>query len=278
MKRSIIPIFALSLACASCGKPENQDARQLYNQASEAFTSGDYQGATVLLDSLQRAYPGEIQIQREAMALRPQVIEQIAIKDIAVIDSVTALDKATMESLRASLKLVKEPGMIEGYLIDAKAYNANFMNSTGVEARVSEIGQFYIVSSANPQVGHTSITLKCNGGAAKTDDVAYDGDSNYRVGGGEIITFTPEQSDTIGAFAARMLNENGQTQFTLLFNGSKGSKMFKLTAVQAQGIANAYNYSRSVIRARDNEVQRARLEKTIEIAKRQASQTTTKVE
>jgi hypothetical protein len=75
-----------------------------------------------------------------------------------------------------------------------------------------------------------------------------------------------------------MLNENGQTQFTLLFNGSKGSKMFKLTAVQAQGIANAYNYSRSVIRARDNEVQRARLEKTIEIAKRQAAQTTAKAE
>ena len=114
-------------------------------------------------------------------------------------------------------------------------YKPDFMNSTGIEARVSEIGQFYVVSSSNPSVGHTSITLVIGDYSATTPEVAYDGESNYRIGGGEVITFSPEQSDTIGALAAKF----------------------------------AYRYSSSIIRARDNEVKRQRLMKTIEIAQRQ---------
>lgn len=151
------------------------------------------------------------------------------------------------------------------------------MNTTGIEARVSEIGQFYIVSSANPSLKHTAISVNGPAASATTPAVPYDGESNYRIDGGEVITFSPEQSDTIGAAVVRNLAANSSAPLTLQFTGGK-NKSLKLSAAQAQGIANAYNYSAALIRARDNEVQHKRLEKTIEIARRQAAAATTRTE
>ena len=264
--------LALAAVLTSCGNSENSDARMIYSQSEEAFRSGDYSAATILLDSLQKCYPAEVNIQREAMALRPKVIEQLALAKITSVDSMTKADMSVMEQLKPKLKWVKTPGMIEGYWIAAKGYNPDFMNTTGIEARVSEIGEFYIVSSVNPSaIAHTSITLDMGGRSATTPEVAYDGESNYRIGGSEVITFSPEQSDTIGALAADVMTTGAPKAMTLTFNGAKGHKSQKLTSAQAEGIVTAYLYSSALIRARDNEVERQRLEKTIEIAKRQAA-------
>lgn len=270
MKIRTLAIAAVgAMAISACsGSKENPQARALLTAASDAYEVKDYNRATALLDSLQRAFPGEMAIQREGMTLRPKVIEQLAIIGIASIDSATIADNGTMERLKPLLKWVKTPGMIEGYWVDAKAYNPSFMNGTGIEARVSEIGQFYIVSSANPQLKHTAVALDGPEASAATENVAYDGESNYRIGGGEVITFSPEQSDTIGAVAEINIAANPASPLTLKFTGGK-AKSQKLTPVQAQGIVNAYRYSRALIRARDNEVKRQKLEKTIEIARRQ---------
>lgn len=268
MKYHLLSIAAL-IALASCGNSENPDARDLFNSAEQSYASGDYTNAIFLLDSLQRNYPQEFKIQREAMALRPQIIEQLSIAKIASVDSMTLADNAAMESLKPLLKWVKTPGMIEGYWVDAKAFRPDFMNSTGLEARVSEIGQFYIVSSVNPSsIKHTSVTLTLGEDSATTPEVPYDGESNYRIGGGEVITFSPEQSDTIGAFASAYKGASPKNM-TLTFNGQNGKKTVKLTAAQVNGIANAYQYSFALVRARDNMVEKQRLEKTVEIAKRQ---------
>ena len=263
--------MSAGLLLAACsGHKEDPQARALLAAATEAFEAQDYTRATVLLDSLQKGFPGEMEIQREGMVLRPQAIEQLATIRIAQIDSTDVVDKSAMENLKPHLKWIKTPGMIEGYWIDEKAYDPSFMNSTGIEARVSEIGQFYIVSSVNPSVKHTAIAVNGAAGSASTPEVAYDGESNYRIGGGEVITFSPEQSDTIGAATVASLQANPSAPVTLQFTGGKGKTM-KLTSAQVQGIANAYNYSRALIRARDNQVQRQKLEKTIEIARRQAA-------
>lgn len=272
MKKFLIPVAAACVLASCGGSKENSDARQLLTDATEAFQSGDYTRATFCLDSLQKAFPEEISLQREALVLRPKVIEQLALLKISAVDSMSQADKSMMEQLKPALKWVKTPGMIEGYWVDAKAYNPNFMNSTGIEARVSEIGQFYIVSSANPSsVKHTSVTISLGDRSATTPVVPYDGESNYRIGGGEVITFSPEQSDTIGAVAAEVLTAAAPKSVNVTLNGEKGKKTVKLSEAQARGIVTAYLYSKALIRARDNEVERQRLERTIEIAKRQAA-------
>lgn len=277
MNKRLLPIGSclLALMCACGGKQENPQARELLDNANAAFEQQGFAQATTLLDSLQKTFPSELGIQRESMALRPKVIEQTALLQLQQLDSLDAADTSTLTALKPALKWVKTPGMIEGYWIDAKAYNPNFMNTTGIEARVNEIGQFYIVSSVNPAgtLKHTSVTLKTGSESVTTQTVPYDGESNYRLGGGEVITFSPEQSDTIGFTAMQAVNANPSATGTLIFNGAKNTKSIRLNAAQTAAIANAYRYSSAVIRARDNQVQRQKLNRTIEIARQQAAKT-----
>lgn len=257
------------LCCACGGVKSNPEAEILLEQARNAYNNADYSSAINLLDSLQHCYPEQIDLQKQSMALRPQIIEAVAVEHIAEIDSLTQVDLATIENLKSSLKWVKTEDMVEGYWIAPQAYNPAFMNSTGIQGRVSEIGQFYLVSSLNPSnLHHTSVALTIGGETASTPTVNYDGESNYRIGGGEVITFSPEQSDSIGKLAASFQGTVPGGQLTFIGNGNK---KITLTPAQTSAIAQVYRYSAAVIRARDNEVERKRLEKTIETARRQAA-------
>lgn len=265
-------IAGLAIAGSGCSsKSENPDARNLLAKAENDFNSGNYASSIALLDSLQKTFPAETALQREAMAMRPKVIEAEATKALAAVDSTYNADIETLKSLKTQLKWIKTPGMIEGYWIAPEVYRSDFMNTTGIEARVSEIGEFYIVSSVNPagNLKHQSIGLKTSAGNARTQNVAYDGESNYRIGGAEVITFSPAQSDTIGMVARNAVEANQAAGASVIFYGVKGEKSVKISPAVLKGIGKAYAYSAATIRARDLQVERERLNRTIEIARRQ---------
>lgn len=269
-------IAGLAIAGSGCSsKSENPDARNLLAMAENDFSSGNYASSIVLLDSLQKTFPAETALQREAMAMRPKVIEAEATKALAAVDSTYNADIETLKSLKTQLKWIKTPRMIEGYWIAPEVYRSDFMNTTGIEARVSEIGEFYIVSSVNPagNLKHQSIGLKTSAGNARTQNVAYDGESNYRIGGAEVITFSPAQSDTIGMVARNAVEANQAAGASVIFYGVKGEKSVKISPAVLKGIGKAYAYSAATIRARDLQVERERLNRTIEIARRQQQST-----
>lgn len=269
-------IAGLAIAGSGCSsKSENPDARNLLAKAENDFNSGNYASSIALLDSLQKTFPAETALQREAMAMRPKVIEAEATKALAAVDSTYNADIETLKSLKTQLKWIKTPRMIEGYWIAPEVYRSDFMNTTGIEARVSEIGEFYIVSSVNPagNLKHQSIGLKTSAGNARTQNVAYDGESNYRIGGAEVITFSPAQSDTIGMVARNAVEANQAAGASVIFYGVKGEKSVKISPAVLKGIGKAYAYSAATIRARDLQVERERLNRTIEIARRQQQST-----
>lgn len=263
--------IAAGSAFTSCSsKSENADARGLLTKATEAIEANDAETALALLDSLQKTYPSEIAIQREAIVLRPKAIEIQATAKLVMLDSLKQADLNMHNSAKATLKWIKTPGMIEGFWTPAATYNASFFNSTGIQPRVDEIGQFYIVSSANPALKHTSVALVTPKGEAATQAVAYDGESNYRIDGGEVITFSPAQSDTIGHMASLIRQSGDYGNVKIQFRGGR-LKNLALSRQQIDGLANAWEYSHAIIRARDNEVERERLTRIIEIARRQAA-------
>lgn len=264
-----------ALLLASCSGSKNADpqAQALLDGANQAFTAADYTLATSLLDSLQKTFPGEIALQKEAMALRPKVIEKATLLQISTNDSLTALCHLTADQMKGKLKWVKEPQMVEGFYVASGSYNPSFMNSTGIQGRVSEIGEFYIVSSARPAVGHTSIALSAGSASAATPAVPYDGESNYRIDGGEVITFSPQQSDTIGQFALA----NTGRPLTLSFRGKRTS-VRKLSADQVTDIADAYAYASAITQARRLAAERQRLEATLQVARNQMARTDTSIE
>lgn len=257
------------LSSCSGGAKENPQARSLYEEADRAYVEADYARALSLLDSLTKGFPGEISLQKEGMSLRPKVIEKATLLQVSTNDSLLALDKIEAERLRPSLKWVKTPRMLEGYWVAAKGYDPAFMSKTAIQGRVSEIGEFYIVSSAKPAVGHTSISLSDGTVTVSTPVVPYDGESNYRIDGGEIITFSPAQSDTIGNLAFASAGK----PLTLVFNG-KSPRKVNLSKDQAAALADTYAYARAVSRARRLAVERQRLEATLQVARGQIARTT----
>lgn len=260
----------LSLAAACSGnKGTTSEATAMLDQATASFEAADYQTAISLLDSLQKAYPSEIEVQRQALALRPKVIEKETLLKISTNDSLSALDKIEAEKLKPKMKWVKNPRMPEGYWTATEGYSADFMNSTGIQGRVSEIGEFFIVSSVKGGgVNHTSVSLADGQASVSTPEVAYDGESNYRIGGSEIITFSPAQSDTIGQFVFA----HAGRPLTLTFNG-KSRKSVKLTPAQVSGLADAYAYSKAINNGRQLAVERQRLEATLQVARNQIART-----
>ena len=99
-------IAGLAIAGSGCSsKSENPDARNLLAMAENDFNSGNYASSIALLDSLQKTFPAETALQREAMAMRPKVIEAEATKALAAVDSTYNADIETLKSLKTQLKL-----------------------------------------------------------------------------------------------------------------------------------------------------------------------------
>lgn len=269
----ILSASAALLPSCSGGSKVAPEAQTLFDQAGDAYAAGDYTKAVAMLDSLRKTYPAELSLQREGMALRPKVIEKATLLQISTNDSLMALDKVDADRLKPLLKWIKTPRMLEGYWVAAKGHNPSFMSTTAIQGRVSEIGEFYIVSSANPSLGHTAITLSDGSTSVSTPDVPYDGESNYRTGGGEIITFSPAQSDTIGQFALA----NASRPLTLVFKG-KSTRKLPLNKEQVAALADTYAYARAVSRARQLAVERQRLEATLQVARDQIARTSSDTE
>lgn len=262
---TLLLVVAAGIAAASCGsRSADADAvpAALLEQA-EACVNTDPATSIALLDSLSKTYRTETALVKQAMALRPRAIEQLTLREIATADSLLEANKHEIETLRGSLRWIKEPRMVDGYYIASTVYNPDFMNTTGIEARVTDIGRFYVVSSANPGNGHTSVTLTDGSASATTGEVSYDGENNYRIGGGEVVTYSPEKSDTLGAFAAQ-----ASGPLTLRFNG-RGKSSRKLSAPHVEAIAVAYRYSKAVENARNADIEQQRLRKQLEIARSQ---------
>lgn len=272
IKLSAITLSAIALVACGGKSLETIDAETMLAEARDAITEGNPQHSIEILDSLQKKYPSEIEVQREAIKIRPQAMEAITISELSTVDSLIACFSATHESLAPTMRLISDKNLVEPYYVPTASYNANFLNTTGIQPRVNEIGQFYIISSVNGKgIKHNSITLKSASGEVSTAIVAYDGDSNYRSGNSEMITYLPEQCDTLGVF----VNENLGNTITLTFNGESGKKISdKLSKTAIKGIADAYNFSKSVIMSRDLAVKRQKLERQLQIARDQIARTT----
>ncbi len=259
---------AAMVAETSCGGESEtaRAARTLYEQAQSCNLDGDPMKALTLLDSLQSNYKTETEWQRSAMKFRPTVMINATEMQIRIVDDSIAMLRDCYDKLLLSMKKVDDPRLVEPYYVDRATFNADFMNGTGVQPRVSEIGQFYFISSVNPGgIKHTGFSLKCDGESVTAGPVPYDGEMNYRIGGSEVITYSPEQSEAAGKFA----DEHNGRAMSVVIIGDK-SKSIKLSSKQVNAVASCYNFSRAIVEARQLAFERERLNRQLEIARSQA--------
>lgn len=246
----------------SCADNNGEKAKELLNSAETCISSGNYSQAITLLDSLQHAYPKEIEIQRNAMHLRPKAIEGQTLIETERNDSLIAMLEAEHNSLKNDFSLVNNPELLEGYYVITE-FNKPIFDHTTIQPRLSAQGEFYIVSSLNGNpIKHTAITLSKGNENATTPHVDYDGERNYRSGKTEMITFMPAECDSIGQFASRFDN----SKLTLKFIG-KRTYDTTLSAKETNAIATTYKMSQILSRLKKARLKKELLEQQLLLAR-----------
>lgn len=255
-------------ACGS-DSSEADAAMALYNSADSAYKAENYSLSQQLIDTLQAKYPRQISIQRDALHLRPKVIESITIEKIENCDSMIAVLMQEQAQLEPKFTYVNNPQLVDGYYVVKSLANNNLFSRSGVEARISPEGEFYMLSSLTAKpIKHTSISLACGGQQVNSANVAYDGDRNYRSSGTEMITFVGAECDTLGNFASI----NRDKTITLIFNGN-GSYKQSLSKAEAVAIADTYEMSVTMTELAAAKRQRELLEQQLMLARDQIART-----
>lgn len=258
-------ITILVTACG--GNNDSEKAGALLSEAEEAYNTGRFEVAMTLLDSIKNAYPHEIDIRRSALHLATKVTEGLTLQRLQEADSLTAVLAVRGDSLQRLMKFVPNP--IEGYYVAASADPVKFLNSTGLQARVSPDGDFYLISSLRGKsVKSTSVTVAADGENASTSTISFDGERNDRSMGGEVITFLASECDSLGRFVA----SHSDSPITLTFVGATNYSM-SLPASQANEIALLYDYSTTVRRFKVASLEKERLSRAVDIARDQAART-----
>lgn len=265
ISKYIVAALAAALL-ASCGDKDKDAAAGLLEQARAEFTADNYNSALATLDTLDARYPAQVEIRRQAMHLRPQVIERLTLRELTSADSLIAVLTLSTDSLRDVLEFV--PDAFEGYYTSRQIKGKVPAEATGLYARMSTDGVFSVVSSAPKGTQSTSITLTTEGSEATTPDVACDGERNDRSRGVEIITFMPLECDTLGHFASINLGR----PITARWNGAKPHTA-KLAEPQARALAEVYGASRSFAALRSAQMRKQMLERRLDIARSQMART-----
>ncbi|MBD5379329.1 MAG: hypothetical protein HDR74_05465 [Bacteroides sp.] len=260
-----------SLSFVSCKSDSAIAADKLVDNAQALINQGNAAQAILTLDSLNTLYPGEIEAGRRALSIRPKAIELLTIAEIQTTDSLIAIYSIENQQYINSIQKIDNKELLEPYFVSKSGYDPSFMNSTGIQSRVDNIGQFYIMSSVNgTQLHHNSITIKSNAGEVSTEAVPADSDSNFEVDAAELVTYSPQSCDTIGYF----LSQNPEATYTVIFNGANGKNISrKLTPAQVKGIIDAWKYSRSIVQARDLAARKQMLDQRLQIARDQIART-----
>ena len=222
----------------ACGNSDREKAEQLLVYAQDAIVAKNHVLAIELLDSIEKSYPAQVDVRRKALHVRPKAIEGATLKELEQNDSIIATLQLRYSELSPNFETINDKRLVEPYIVAKKASKSLF-EKTGIQARITTDGEFYMISSlVGDPIKHTSISLIAGSNEVTTSNISYDGDRNYRSGNTEIITFVKPECDTLGVFAK---NNEGKS-FKLRFNG-KRNKTINLNKNEINTFAMTYEYA-----------------------------------
>ncbi|MDE7406826.1 MAG: hypothetical protein K2M76_00275, partial [Muribaculaceae bacterium] len=227
-----ISVAVAALMLTACGDTDREAANKLLAQSREAVTAGDFYSALEIMDTLQARYPAQIEVQREALQLRPVAMEGVTIRELEQTDSLLAVSGARVDSLSRLMRTVSDARLVEPYMVAASSPR-NMMEVNGLQARLGADNTFTVVSVLRGNdLKHTSVTLGSGTDTATSGTVEIGNDANFRINGTETVTYTGEKCDTLGRYAVS--HDNSPLQLT--FNGRRKYSI-RLSAAQVHGIA-----------------------------------------
>lgn len=259
---------AVVVGLSSCSG-DSKKAEDLYQQAEAAYADGNTTLATELIDSLDSAYPREVDVRRKAIHLRALTMESSLLKSIATTDSLAALEQLRGDSLERLIQKIDNP--VEPYFVARTMAGKAVVGSDGVEARMMPDGTFYLISSiASRKPQHVAVAAVApDGRSARTSQVAPDGERNDRSMGYEVIHYMPAESEAFARFVA----DNRNSRLKLVFEGSGSRAEIDFPEVMKQAVADVYDASQSVAARRRLVFEKNKQEKQLQAVRGQMART-----
>lgn len=253
MKKLLAGGMLLSLLFAgtfsSC--TDKKSAKEVYEEAQEAYKDGRYEEAVALAKSVDTLALTDLNLRQEALKLRreariefnKQRLERLS-KTIDSCQNIVAQIKPEMVAFKAN-ELVE----------DARLYYKNFLP----EARISRnkisissdtIGRIQLTSTyRGGAINHTAVKLIDNENKKiiSTPQVNYDGGLNYRYKSGgaqyEIVTY-PDSIENVFRFIENAAASKHSITFVYISNGQPLKTSVRVTAKEAEEMAKTIEIGR----------------------------------
>lgn len=163
-------IAFMALALVSCGNNTKDEAMQLSAAAEHEVTSGNYDAAMTLLDTLDTRYASEVEVRRSAMKFRAMAVEGLTMRRISTVDDTLALLKQNIEKYESKFEYVANPGKgLGGNLVDKSIVKLNSV----MMPRINDEGYFTLSIKINGRsIGFSHVVFYGSGESVSTGDVA----------------------------------------------------------------------------------------------------------
>lgn len=244
--RLTLPV-CLSLSFYACGSGDAQKAGALLDEARQAYSRGRMNEALTLIDSIAAAYPREVDVRRQGMALEDSVRLAVNESIWRTTDSLIAEASAKIDSV-ASVWFVYEKTEYDelGRFVSKSAAGASGSLRTYIHADVNEYGSTQLMSSycGAGELNHTALRLTlASGESVTTAEIPYNDGANYRYKVNatccEVVTYVDDKDGGALAFAA--LHNGEPVKATLL--GGKKDYPVTVTAQDLQALTATFELS-----------------------------------
>ena len=262
-------ITALLPACS--GQKSDPEALRLFDQAkalSESSDRADNERATLLFDTLHKAFPNELKLRKEAIYLARQLRLRMSEADSVTFAGQYAKDSALLMQMDPLFVRDKYPGMSdEETLMRYKGYKpTDTPGKLFLDVYLRHDASIEIVAghAGNGVSPITSLVVSDpeTGDFAASDTIpASDTGRNYSFKADGItrhrLTLSREASARIAAFIALKHREGRPVSVELLNNGKKAAA-FALTALQKETTAETYRFYAAYVEMKTLEEQQQR--------------------
>lgn len=263
-----LAIAACVLALASCGGNDDKDkAEALLTEVEQQLAAGNPDQALVLMDSLDSAYPAEIETRRKLLALRPQAMEATLVRQMQAADSIRAFAQAELDQITPLMRHVPGKAPIDGHYVVANASKGDIMGKTTFEPRVDDDNLlfFIVANNAGRPIGISRVQLTSEDGACESKDI--NPALVVVVEGKEAARFSPESVADLGQWASEQPAITGGA--IIASNGKQVN--VKFTKAEAEAFATAWRFAVLSRKVKDATALYLKLNNQLQVARDQGA-------
>ena len=216
---------AAVLATASCGSDkEHKAAAALSAKADSLMKAGNFEAAIELYDSLNHAYPKEIDLRKASDAKRARAIEGLAQSQAPLLDRAIDSLNSVIAGLYPDFNREQSSSALNAYAVHKSLAGQKTVGTAALQPRINIDGNdvsdtpWSIAVFAPSNIGLSSVNVTTASGQSFTLD-AFSNDGQV----GSIVTSVAEP---LGKYLSEHPDDPA-TAFTL--NGKKGKAQGKLT-------------------------------------------------